>query len=282
MACLPLAAQTEVKVYSEFRRVTPAGTILKADQGGRPREILSPGVPRQGFASFRIAVTAPPGRRYSLFLGENPENFFQLTLYKESWTKSGQEWIADKLEKVDTPYHGVIPESPAPGAPPAQTVDTFWLDVYTPSQAAVRRVRLEAQLNVGEDWVIYPLEVRVLPARLPRLGPFAGAVPPVTAPAGEAALDQLASYLCGAKVRPGAGPPTARQFVARNAQHDMALAREIEEKKGREAVQAGIASALGAEDVKSWCAERLKPAVAPYNPEQYLRVRDWLFKTAAE
>ena len=275
-----LAAQTEIKVYSEFRRIAPDGSVVAPDRTGRPREILSPGVARQAHTSFRIVVTAPPGKRYSLYIGENPEKFFRYSLYKEIWTKAGQEWLPDRIEKVDTPYQGEIPD--AQSAAPHQTVQTFWLDVYTPGQAPIQRVRLEAQLNVGDDWIIYPMEVRVLAARLPDIGPYGSSIPPLTAPAAEPALEQLAAYLCGTRIRPGANPPNSRQLVARNAQQDMALARGLEAKKGREAMTAALTAVVGATDLKSWCAERPKQAQSGYDPEQYLRVREWLLKAAEE
>lgn len=281
MAATPLAAQTEINVYSEFRRIAPDGQIVAPDRAGRAREILSPAVPRGAYSSFRIAVTAPPGKRYSLYVGENPERFFRWSLYKESWIKVGQEWLPDRLDKVETPYQGEIPDA-ASGAP-HQSVQTFWLDVYTPAQAPIRRVRLEAQLNVGQDWIIYPMEVRVLPARLPETGPFTSSLPPASSPAGEAAWEQVATYLCGTKLRAGANPPNPRQFVARNAQQDMALARALEEKQGGHEVMAtGIQREMGVADLSAWCSDRAKHKPFQANPEQYLRVREWLFKLAEE
>ena len=133
-ALLPvaLANQLEVRVYSELRRIGPEGAPVEPDSIGRPREILSPALPRQAFTSFRIVVSAPTGKHFTLFLGENPENVLQTTLYRESWTQVGKAWIPDGLQKVAAPYTGRIPD---PGmGPEQQTVQSFWLDVYTPSQ----------------------------------------------------------------------------------------------------------------------------------------------------
>ena len=59
----------ELEIYSEFQRVDPFGRIISNDRAQRPREILSPAIPRNGFASFHIVVTAPPVRAI-FFLSE--------------------------------------------------------------------------------------------------------------------------------------------------------------------------------------------------------------------
>ena len=51
-------AQT-VEIYSEFQRPDPFGGIVEPDRAWKPREILSPAVSRNGFASFHIAVSVP-------------------------------------------------------------------------------------------------------------------------------------------------------------------------------------------------------------------------------
>src|SRR5438270_8816561 len=61
-------------VYSEFQRVDPFGQIVAVDRGPQPREILSPAAPRNGFVSFHIAVTGPPGLNYFLYIVTSPLN----------------------------------------------------------------------------------------------------------------------------------------------------------------------------------------------------------------
>jgi len=272
-------AQLDVRVYSELRRIGPDGAPVEADSAGRPREILSPAVPRQAFTSLRVVVTAPPGQRFTLFLGENPESVLQVTLYKERWTQVGKSWIPDALEKVATPYTGTIPDSSL--GPGEQSVQSFWLDVYTPSQAPIRRVRLEVQLNSGDNWIIYPMEVRI--GTLVSLKPEAisPALADVRLPASETALEHLETYLCGAKQRHGASPPNGRLLIFRNAQQDVLWAKMVEAVKGRDYVVAGILTALGATDAKSWCEMRQEPQTG-YDPESYWQVRNWLMKQAAK
>ena len=63
-----LCAQT-IQVYSEFRRVDPYGKIVPADQGGKPREILSPLLARNSHATFHIVVEAPAEKYFHLLVG---------------------------------------------------------------------------------------------------------------------------------------------------------------------------------------------------------------------
>lgn len=275
----PTAGHMDVRVYSELRRIGPDGAPVEADSIGRPREILSPALARQSYTSFRIAVSAPLGQKFTLFLGENPENILQTTLYKESWTHTGKAWIPDAIEKVNAPYTGVIPDASL--GPEAQSVQSFWLDVYTPSKAPIRRVRLEVQLNVGDQWIIYPMEMRIGALITPKPEAISPALADLRLPASETALEYLETYLCGAKQRLGASPPNGRQLIFRNAQQDVLWARMIEGAKGRDFAVAGILSALGAADVKSWCERRQEPQ-SGYDPESYWKLRNWLMKNATQ
>ena len=275
----PTAGHMDVRVYSELRRIGPDGVPVEADSIGRPREILSPALARQSYTSFRIVVSAPLGQKFMLFLGENPENILQTTLYKESWTHTGKTWIPDAIEKVAAPYTGVIPDAAL--GPEQQTVQSFLLDVYTPSKAPIRRVRLEVQLNVGDQWIIYPMEVRIGSLMTPKPEAISPALADLRLPASETALEYLETYLCGAKQRLGASPPNGRQLIFRNAQQDVLWARMIEGAKGRDFAVAGILGALGATDVQSWCERRQEPQ-AGYDPESYWKLRNWLMKNAVQ
>lgn len=274
LAAAALPAQT-LSVYSEFKRVGPDGRIVDADKTGSRREILSPAVPRGAFTSFRLAIQAPPGKPFTLHLGANPENVLQTTVYRERYAKNGSGWIPDRLDRVDVPFSGAVPD-PASGVKDQSTM-SFWLDVYVPSQAPIRRVRLEAQLNIDDRWVIYPLELRVQPTVVPRRPDGVTSLAPYTANAAETALQQLDTYLCGAKLKPTAIPsPTSPRFLAfRNSQQDLALLHALDAKSGRDKVLPGVLSALGAADAKSWCGQ---PRTGPFDPEIYLRLRDYLIR----
>src|SRR5262245_30244076 len=131
----PLAAQT-LQVYSEFRRVDARGEILAADRAGKPREILSPAVVRNAFASFRVVASSPAGQPFTLYIGQNPDTVFQLTAYREILGPGG---IPDRLEPVKLPYTYHYASRAEPIS------QSFWLDIWAPINAPVRRIRVEAQ-----------------------------------------------------------------------------------------------------------------------------------------
>ncbi len=275
--CLWASAQPiQLRIYSEFQRVDPFGRIVEADRALRPREILSPAVARNGFASFHVVVLVPPRTPFVLHFGQNPEDTLKLTLYKERFVKVGQVWIPDLLERVLPPYDSRArgPEQAIPG----QRATAFWLDLWTPAEARVGRMRLEAQLNVGEDWVIAPMEVRIRPVRIPGHADTGGALPPPEAPADRAALGPLLAFLCGSAEGSGPAPLSIRRLIRRNARQDMALARQLAERLGEDALRARLLEAAGAADAASWCGRPVTPAGS--GAEWYLRVRDALLRAA--
>ncbi len=233
-----LPAQS-LKIYSEFQRVDPFGNVVAVDRVERPREILSPAVARNAWASFHLAVTVPENTPSFLYIQQNPE-WFQVTVYKEQFEKTSRGWIPDRLEKVTPPCMVMVPETPPI---PKQTTVPFWLDIRVPENTEVGRMRLQAVLKSGDLWLVYPMEVRVTQAVVPKLGPVAGALPPVTARAD-------ASVAPG---RPGGRPLLSiRQLIRRNATQDRALAKAL----------------------------KVEPPPAPkeLGAEGYLKVRDFLLR----
>jgi hypothetical protein len=218
-------------VYTELARLDPSGKVLAPET---PREILSPALARNAFTSFQIAVTAPAGEKWTLYVGQNPENAVTLTVYREMGERP--------LQPVRLPVEG---DGPA----------VFWMDVWTPKEAPVARIKIEPQLNFHNDWVIYPVEGRVMEATVPD-GPWpAGVEPP-----GEV----MRGLLCGAESKPAgeASPspgPTMARLHHRNAEQDLALALR--------APRADLAKIFGVCD-----------APVPDDPEWYLHVRDYLFR----
>jgi len=225
------AYSQQLDVYSEFRLDGPG------------REIISPAVGRNAFSTFRVVVNLPVGKSYELHLADNPDKAFQYTLYKEA---------GDKMDKVSMPYNGSMGE---------RKVETFLLDMWVAAGAPVRRVRVEAQLKVDDRWVIYPIEVRVMAATVPKLTEWKG----------------LPGYLCGKAENTQVATNTPRGLVQRNVAQDMLLAKALDAEQGRRVVQGAVLMALGITDAPAWCAAK---SVKLENPEQYLRVRDYLLRTA--
>ncbi len=152
-ASIALSGQ-RLLVYSEFQRVKPDGEVVAADRVDHRREILSPAVIRNAYTTLRVVVEAPPGKPYHLYVGQNPDDTVQCTLYQEEYSRVGNEWVPDKVRMVMLPHSAVLGTD--------QKVQTYLLDVWVPESTPAARFRLEVQLNVGDRWIIYPMEVRVM------------------------------------------------------------------------------------------------------------------------
>lgn len=211
--CAISTAQT-VNVYSEFARVDASGNVTAPET---PREILSPMLVRNGFTSFQVVVQAPSGKQWQLHLGQNPENAVQVTLYRES---------GDALEAVTLPVDG-------------EGTQVFWMDLWAAGSAKVERIKVEPELNIDNDWVIYPIEGRVVDAVAP------GA-------AGNA------EKFCGLSwTAPRGSAHTVSGMHSRNAAQDSALAQGHQ-----------------TDELRKIAASCAQPAS---DPERYLRIRDYLF-----
>jgi len=211
-----------LSVYSEFARIDGSGEVTAPET---PREILSPALVRNGFTSFQVVVQAPADRKWWLFVGQNPENAVKLTMYRES---------GDALEPVEFPRQ-------------SRGTEILWMDVWTAATTPVERIKIEPELRFNDasddDWMIYPIEARVVEAR----------VPAPALPAG--------SYLCPLVATPSVStpaPPMAR-FQFRNAAQDFALAERVPKEE--------LAKLL------AFCDTPAPPRWS----ENYLRIRDYLF-----
>src|SRR5262249_19000029 len=123
-------------VYSEFATVDAQGKVLKPE---RPREILSPAIVRNAFASFQLVIEAGPEESWWLHIGQNPEDAVQVTMYRKN---------GSKLESVILPIRG-------------RGNDVFGMDLWAAAETPTGRIKVEPQLNIDNDWLIYPMEVRV-------------------------------------------------------------------------------------------------------------------------
>lgn len=251
-------------VYSELQRIDPAGQVVAADRGGTSREILSPAVARNAYASFHVVIEAPKGVRFTLFVGQNPENFFRVTCYRELHEPVKGALVPNRLEPVALPWDGQIAGD--------RRVEVIWMDVWVRRQSPVERAKLEPELWVGDRWLTYPMEVRVMDSTVPDGPRMTLPAPSADAPADTAALAQLGRLLCGHGMRPAPVPAlegrTVGALLARNAAQDMALAvqRPADE----------LWMHVPATDRAKWCKMPSRPAGT--GAEWYLRVRDWLLK----
>ena len=230
MAALAMAASAQtVDIYSEFHRLDPFGGVVAADRGAITREILSPGVARNGYASFHIAVSVPAKESYLLYVATNPITACRVDLYREHFVRTADGWVPDKLVEVHRlPDFGTMPD-PDENIE-GQTTRLYLLDLWIPPNADVARFRLEVQVKVA-DWIIRPMEVRVLPARIPDIAAApegtAPALPPPEAASDGAAIAAFADHLAGVPPRSFCRPQTLREVIRRNAVQDMALGRML-------------------------------------------------------
>lgn len=259
-----------LSVLSEFQRVGPDGAVVKADRVPRPREIISPAVPRNGWLTLRIVVEAPKAVQYNLYIGQNPDNTAQYTLYQEQYTTVGDEWIPDKLKPVATPHGAMLTEG--------QKVQTYLLDIFIPPKTPSGRFRMEAQLNVGDHWVIYPMEIRVREMTAPGKAEARGTLAPVAGRADQYGEAPLRSYLCGGKAaaKEAAQPvETLRAVALRNAAQDVEIAMSREKAETHEGVGTMIAKAAGHADLDAMCKSK---GPAPNGAEWWLKARDFLYQ----
>jgi hypothetical protein len=215
-----------LRVFSEFARIGADGEPTAPEN---PREILSPAVPRNGFTTFQVVVKPGAGKTGTLWIGQNPENSFRVNLYREQGGK-----LVPTQEPVEI-----------------KGTEVIWLDMWVDRSTLVSRIKLEPELYLDQDWVIYPMEVRVVEAIIPD-----GSRPSGSAPA----MDAIRSFVCGSKVEIARTQPlTPAGLIFRNAQADVALAKE--------APKAELQKVVGPCD---------QPA--PANPEASLRIRDYLLR----
>jgi hypothetical protein len=231
--CAAIFAQP-LSVYSDLAQIDGLGKVTAPET---PREILSPALVRNGFNSFQVVVEVPDEAKWWLFVGQNPENAVKVTLYRE---------MAGSLEPVELPYQ-------------SSGTQVLWMDLWADGNAPIRRIKVEPELNLNDDWVTYPIEGRVVEARVPLGPPFSPAVlrqdPTVLMRGG----------VCGSisgNFSNVSGPgPSLESLRFRNVQQDLRLV------DAHPAAKDDVKKLLGGCD-----------APLPSDPESYLRIRDYLFR----
>lgn len=219
-----------LRVYSEFAQIDPTGKVIAPAE---PREILSPAIARNAFSSFQVVVDVPRGTSFQLYVAQNPENAVEVTLYREN---------GDRLERVQQPVSG-------------DATQVFWMDLWTARDAPVARIKVEPQLHVNNDWVIYPMEARVVSATAGEVGKSLGGDEPAFAVMRQFLCSRFPAIDYGA-VR---NPPNVSSMRVRNAVQDLTLAKD--------APRAELQTLFGS------CASPV-----PNDPEWYLRIRDYLLR----
>ncbi|HEY1755672.1 MAG TPA: hypothetical protein VGG72_09780 [Bryobacteraceae bacterium] len=228
--CAAVWAQP-LSVYSDLAQIDGLAKVTAPET---PREILSPALVRNGFNSFQVVVEAPAEAKWWLFVGQNPENAVKVTLYRE---------LAGSLEPVDLPYQ-------------SSGTQVLWMDLWVEGERPIQRIKVEPELYLNDDWVTYPIEGRVMEARVP-LGPPLSAQSPRQNP-----WALMRGDVCHVPGDFSSGPgPSLEGLRFRNVQQDLRLM------DAHEAAKEDVRKLLGGCD-----------AEIPSDPESYLRIRDYLFR----
>jgi hypothetical protein len=256
-----------VEIYSEFQRIDPYGNVVGADKGDRPREIISPAVPRNAHVAFHVAVTVPPGENFFLFVVPNPLDACGVEMYRERFAQTADGWVPDALIELHSlPDFGFMPD-PDQNIP-GQNTRVYLLDLWIPPTARPPGFRIELQMKMGYFYV-RPMEIRVIPVNVPD-PPKAGegakeTLPGIEVGADAAAIGVLKEYISGHISYRGGKPATVRDILRRDAIQDVMLARS-----------------LGGKKVDPKAIKRFwKSLPVVEGAEGYLRIRDYIDRQAA-
>ena len=250
------AQRPSIRVYSEFQRIDPFGRGCARGPAapGRHRAARNPlaRVGAERAASYHVAVTVPPGTPYSLYLGQNPEGFLGVTMYKEIHVLRGAQWVPDGLERVRLfRMTARLPDAARPI--PGQTTVIFLMEVWTPptplwsggrSSAASRRRQLDHLPDGGSHTC----------RRRPHLPETrADGAPPASPIAADlTARAALRAYLCSSAPGNRRRSRNVRGLIARDVPQDIALARSIEKSRARSLLPE-ILKLAGVADSAKWC-----------------------------
>ncbi len=255
-----------ITVFSEFQRPGPGGGVVSADQAPARREILSPALVRNGYASFLFTVEAPPGELYTIYIAQNPGDTVTADLYQLEYAGAPGEWIPDGMKPARQPVQAVLSEG--------QKTQAYLLDLFLPGSAPVERFRLEIQVHAAGHWTIYPMEMRPMETVAPPQPPLRGTLAPVGARADTTAAQALRAALCGTGGGSEVRLDTLRAVILRNTLQDLALARRLA--GGEETALLGtLARAGGWTDRETFCRAAQS---APRGPEWWLRIRGFLYQ----
>ncbi len=259
-----LSLGQEIYVRSELQRPAPNGEVLATDRMDRKgREILSPPVLRNAYTSFHVTLEAPPGTPVSVYIGLNPEDAMKATLYQEKHLPGGEP---QQLEQVKLPFSAKIPEEGALN---------FLLDLWVAPGAKVQRVKVEPQMWIPDRWIVYPMEVRVLDAVVPKHDYSLVKLPEPAARVDHILYSRIRNMVCGTPGPAIVGKPaipTVLSLLDRNVAQDMAFPRTQ--------VVSGILAATGITSREEWCKRVESGFLETLPTEWYLRVRDFLYRVA--
>lgn len=259
-----LSAQP-VRTMTEFARFTPTGELFPQDGIRQPVEVLSPPLVRGAWNAFRLVVDVEPGQQFRLFIGQNPNNAMRVRLLREVVEEGEEGWRIARRELVLLPFRSET--IPAAERSAGRTTYTFWMEVQPPRNYPARRLKLEPQVLIDNQWFIYPMEIRVLDLDIDIRGlptrALVDARNEVPAAVPDAAYAKLLEEaLCG---DPGArflDAAAGLQPLDRERESAAAFARALDglsAQHSREDVEQGIVSFLNISERSAWCKQPVFP-----------------------
>ena len=227
----------DLRIYSEFERLSATGDLIDNTSGRTPQEIISPAVAGNSFTSFHVAVTARPGVLYWFAVQSNPADVFGIKVYKESASPASS--VLDELHEEAKPSYFL-------GQMSAHGKDVYLLDIWTPSNAHVRTVRFEVLVKEAY-WVVAPMEIRIQAARVPELNVAVccDSLPAPDQPSDVFAWEALLTGFTGARQSFIASPASVRSVIHRNAMQDAALIGGLEPIEQRMLMERALVDLMG-------------------------------------
>ncbi len=290
LALAPATAQ-EILLYPEFQRPSANGGVVPADRGARQWEIISPAMPRNGYAGFFVVARLREPGLFRLDVAMNPVGRLRADLYRVWFggPDSGSERYPDRLTLVGQTVAGRLPddEQPAwdrqgrqPGNASSQTppragpAGIFWLDLYAPPDTPSERIRVEVVVQSAGPRVVYPMEVRVLPIAFPDFKAANGKAaawphrPGATQPAQTIALQLFSAWLNAQPLpspAPRDEPLTVGSRIERDVLQDLELLESLAPRVGRSRLRAEVSGLLAGDKLP---------------PDRWLEVRRWIYRRA--
>jgi Domain of unknown function (DUF4091) len=157
-------AALDLRALPEFFRPDPFGGVVQIDRkGAQQLHAIHLKAARAGYVSFHLIAEVAQGQPYQLSV-DFPA---PVDVYREWFHLNKPDGVhyPDALVPTPLPYRSSMPEPD--NRVPAQTAQSFWIDIWIAAGTEPRTYRGDAKLTSGAGRSVLPVEVIVLPAMIP-------------------------------------------------------------------------------------------------------------------
>lgn len=164
MAC----CGADLTALPEHLRPDPFGGVVEADRAGTaPGHAIAVETARAAYSSCHLVAAVSIGVYQLEVAPFSPESGIKVELYREwfHYLPSVKKYIPDALIPVAGPYRSRLPEPD--NRIPNQTVQAFWLDIWTPANTRPGMYETSAILHADGKVAKLPIRVTVLSAVVP-------------------------------------------------------------------------------------------------------------------